>query len=73
MCANVDHGLDCEAHAGLGGADSLVLAVVRDVRSAVEKLVDTMTTVGLDYTAVPRLGVFLDHISRVPEQHARLD
>lgn len=68
----VDHGLDCEAHTGLGNTDGLVLRVVRNVRSAVEQLVDTVTAVALDHTAVPGLGVLLDHIARVAEQHARL-
>lgn len=68
----VDHGLDGEAHTGLGNTNGLVLRVVRNVRSAVEQLVDTVTAVALDYTAVPGLGVLLDHITRVAEQHARL-
>lgn len=44
-----------------------------DVRRGVEKLIDAMTTVGLDDTAVSTLGVLLDHVSRISEQHAGFD
>lgn len=38
-----------------------------------EQLVDSVAAVGLHHTAVSALGMFLNRISRVAEQHTRLD
>lgn len=70
---DVDHGLNREAHTGLGSAHSLILSVVRNVGCTVEQLVDTVAAVALDDTAVTTLGVLLNDIARFTEQHARLD
>lgn len=70
MRTDIDHRLNGEAHAGLCSPYCLVFAVVRDVGGAVEQLIDTMTAVGLDHTAVPALGVLFNHISWFTEKHA---
>lgn len=57
VCSETDHGLNGEAHAGLGHTNGLVLCVVRDVGCAVEQSVDTVTAVSLDSTATSVLGV----------------
>lgn len=71
--AEVDHGLDGEAHALLRGADGLVVLVVRDVGRAVEQAVDAVADVRAHHVALLRLGVLVDRVAEVAEQHARLD
>lgn len=73
MSTNVNHGLNGEAHARLRSTHSLVLRIVGNIWCAVEQLVDAVTTVTLDHTAVPALCVLLNHISGVPEQHTGLN
>lgn len=73
VCTNVNHGLNCEAHSRLCGADGLVLGVVRNIRCAVEELVDSVATIRLYNGAVAGLGVLLNRVSRVAEKHTRLD
>lgn len=70
--SGVDHRLNGEAHTRFGGTHGLVLAIVGNVRSAVEQLVDTVTAVALDDAAVAALGMFLNHISGISEKHAGL-
>lgn len=70
--SDVDHGLDREAHARFGSTHGLVLSIVGNIWGAVEQLVDAVTTVALDHTAVAALCMLFDHISRVPEKHTRL-
>lgn len=72
MRSNVDHRFNGKAHAWLGGANSLVLRVVRNIWGGVEELVDTVAAVSLDDTAIAGLGVLLNHSSGVAEEHARL-
>lgn len=72
VASQIDHRLDGEAHARLGGTDSFALAIVGNVGRCVEELVDTVTAVTADNTAISRLGQLLDHISRFAEQHAWL-
>lgn len=64
------HGLDCECHARLELAHSLVLRVMWDARRAVEDGVDSVAAVRPYHTASPRLGVFLDDIAKLPEKCA---
>ena len=68
--AQRNHRLNCKAHALLRRAYSLVLRIMRHVGSRVEELVDAVAAVRLDDAAVERLGVLLDHVARVAEQHA---
>jgi len=71
--AQSNHGLDGEAHAGLGLADGLVLGVMRHIRRTVEALVDAVAAVGLDDAAVVALGELLDGVAVVAEERAGLD
>ena len=73
VCAQGNHRLDGEAHAGLRLADSLILGVMRHVGRAVEALVDTVAAVGLDDAAVVALGDLLDSVAVVAEERAGLD
>lgn len=68
-----DHRLDSEANTWFRLTDGLVLSVVRDIWSAVEKCVDTVANVGLDGTAVPAFGVLLDNVAEFLVGRARLD
>jgi hypothetical protein len=70
---DTDHRLNGEAHAGLSLSDGLVLRVVGDVGSAVEQLVDTVSAVCPDDTALAALCVLLDNIAVLTEQRAGLD
>jgi hypothetical protein len=45
---------------------------MRDIGRTVKDLVDAVTTVSLDDTAIPALCVFLDYVSWLPEEHSRL-
>lgn len=71
--AQADHGLDGEAHAGLGDADGFVFRVVRHVGRAVEELVDAVAAVGFDDGAVAGFGVFFNGAAGLAEEHAGLD
>ena len=73
VCAESNHGLDGEAHAGLCLADCLVLGVMGHVGRAVEALVDAVAAVGLDDAAVVALGDLLDRVAVVAEERAGLD
>ena len=73
VCANVNHRLNCEAHSRLRSADGLVLGVVRNIGRAVEELVDSVPTIRLYDRAVAGLGVLLDRVSRVAEEHTGLN
>lgn len=66
--AQSDHGLDREAHSGLRLANGLILRVMRDVRRAVEQLIDAMAAVCLDHAAISFLRDFFDGITVVPEE-----
>lgn len=68
-----NHGLNSKSHTRLALADSLVLGVVRDVRRAVEKLANSVATVGSNNTAVVLLGVLLDNVAKLSDQCTRLD
>ena len=73
VLAQSNHGLNRKGHARLAFANRLVLGVVRNVGRAVEKLVDTVTTVRANDTAVLGLGVLLDNITEFTDQSARLN
>lgn len=47
-----NHGLNREAHARLASTNCLILRVMRNIRRAMKKLVDTVPAVCLDDTAV---------------------
>ena len=70
--SQADHGLNGEAHAGLGHTDGLVLCVMRDVGSTVEQGVDSVTTVSLDGAASSVLGVLCDDRTIFSEKRVRL-
>lgn len=38
-----------------------------------EELIDAVTTIGLDDAAITALGVLLNHIPRISEEHSWLD
>lgn len=73
VCAQVNHRLDGKAHARFGSSNSLILPVVRDIGRTVEKLVHAVTAVALDDGAILALGVFLDGVSGIAEEHAWFD
>jgi hypothetical protein len=73
VLAQRNHGLNSKGQARLALANSLVLGVVRNVRRAVEKLANSMTTVGSDNTAVVLLGVLLDNVTEFADQGTGLD
>lgn len=73
VLAQSNHGLNRKGHARLAFANRLVLGVVRNVGRAVEKLVDTVTTVRANDTAVLGLGVLLDNITEFADQSTWLN
>mgnify|MGYP003629444906 CR=1 FL=1 len=73
ICAQRNHRLDRKAHSLLRRTHSLVLAIMRNIRRAMEQAVDTMSTVRSDNTTLLRLAVLLDNVSIFSEQSSRLD
>lgn len=68
-----DHGLDGEAHARLRLAHRLVLCVMRNVRRAMEELIDPVTAVSLDDATVICFGHLLDRVAIRAEECTGLD
>lgn len=73
VCTDTDHRLDCEAHAGFRLPDGFVLGIMWYIRSAVEKLVDTVSAVCPNNAAIFALRMLFNDIAVVAEQSARLD
>ncbi len=73
MGAETDHRLNRKAHSSLCGAHRLVLRVMRNIRRCVKELIDAVTTIRFDDTAITTLGMLFNHISRISKEHARLD
>lgn len=71
--AKCDHRLDGEAHARLGLANSLVFGIVGHVGCAVEKLIDAVATVGLNYATVVGFCNLLNRVAVVAEESAGLN
>lgn len=73
VSTNTDHWLNREAHARLRLPNGFVLCIMRDVWCTVEQLVDAMSTVCPNDTAVLALRMLLDNVAIVAKQSARLD
>lgn len=71
--SNTDHRFNGKAHARLRCSDGLILRVVGNVGSTVKELIDTVTAVGPNDTAVLTLGVFLDDIAILAEKCSWFD
>ena len=73
VASQTDHRLNREGHARLAGSDGLVFRIMWNIWCAVERAVDTVTTVSLDDRTTTRLGMLFDDIAEVFERHAGLD
>lgn len=73
VCPQIDHGLDGESHASLCLPHCLVLRIVWYVRCTVEELVHAVAHISLDHAAISAFCKFLNCISRIAEQHSRLN
>ena len=71
--SNADHGLNSEAHAWFSLSNRLVFRIVRNVGRTVKQLIDAVSTVRPDHTAVLALCIFLDDVAIFTEESARLD
>lgn len=71
--AQSNHGLNRKGHARLAFANRLVLGVVRNVGRAVEELVDTVTTVRANDTAVLGFGVLLNNVTEFTNESTGLN
>lgn len=65
------HWLNRETHPRFRRPNSLVLAIVRNIRGAVEQLIDSMSTVRCYHTAILGLCKLFNHITGISEEHAR--
>lgn len=71
--AQRNHRLDSKAHARFRLANGLVLGVVRNIRRAMEELVNAVAAVSFHDAAVVGFGEFLDRVAVVAEERAGLD
>lgn len=70
MCSKIDHRLYREAHPSFRSANCFVLAIVRDVGSAVEQLIYPMANICLHHAAISAVCVFFDGVAKVTEETA---
>ena len=71
--AQRQHRLNSKRHAGLGNAGCLVMGIMRDVRRAVEVLVDSVAAVCAHNAELVGLGVLFNHIAKAAEKNTGLD
>lgn len=67
MCPQVDHRLNGKAHPWLTLSYLLVLRVMRNIRCAMEQLVDTMPDIHLHNTAIPLFRDPLDSVAEISQ------
>lgn len=73
VLAESNHGLNGKGHTSLAFANRLVLGIMRNVGRAMEELVDTVTAVCSDDTALLLRSVLLDNVAKLADQNAGLN